>query len=374
MKAFENMKRRDFTLALCAVPLAASVRAQGVASSTARRGAIAAAVLNGVFTRDTAPDATSRAILTLPFGRLYGGPKVTGDKNAAIHAAFPQIIEQNFAQLDALHMEALVNTLSDQELSDLAQLYANATSDISAPKRLLNVMSHRLSAQHLGRISRHFGFADVYEAINTQAPAKRNDFIAASHPNYRGPAVGERRFGPDGSFAPQLSGKLKTTAYRPYVDRPQRMQPVGFGQFLNYTPYEIYLDFRTAPIGALGVTGALWETSVVLSSTLLTAYGTGYAIGQYVVAPLIETYAPSLYNSIGSVVNSVVNTLSSSWGISTTAQGQAQRATAPVFQSTGLQIDSFSCLGGDYGAASSWEALSGGGGGCRNYCYPKAAY
>ena len=127
------MKRRDFTLALWAAPLATSVRAQGVASSTASRGVIAAAVQNGAYTKDSAPDATSRMILAAPLGRLYGTAQVTGDKNAATHAAFPQIIEQNFARLDALHMAAMVNVLSDQELSDLAQLYANATSDISAP-------------------------------------------------------------------------------------------------------------------------------------------------------------------------------------------------------------------------------------------------
>ena len=309
-------------------------------------------------------------ILAAPLGRLYGTAQVTGDKNAAMHAAFPQIIEQNFARLDALHMAAMVNVLSDQELSDLAQLYVNATSDISAPKRLLNMMAHRLSPQHLGRVSRHFGFADVYEAINSQAPAKRNDFIAASNPNFRGPVVGDLRFGPTGAFAPERSGKMMTTAYRPYLDSPHLMRTAGFGQFMNHTPYEIYLDFRTAPVGSLGVAGALWESSVVMSSTLLASYSTGYAIGTYVVAPLIENYAPSLYNAIGSLVSSIVNTLSNSW-ISGTS-GQAQQSTAPTFQSTGMQIDSFSSFGGDYGAASSWETLSGGGGGGGHY--PVYAY
>ena len=79
-------------------------------------------------------------------------------------------------------MEALVNGLSEAELSDLAQLYVNAISDSGAPHRLLKVMAHRLSPEHLGRISRHFGFARVYEARDSEAPAKRNDFISASNP------------------------------------------------------------------------------------------------------------------------------------------------------------------------------------------------
>ena len=111
-----------------------------------------------------------------------------------------------------------------------------------------------------------------------------------------------------------------------------------------------------------------------MSSTLLSSYSTGYALGTYVVAaPLIENYAPSLYNAIGSLVTSIVNTLSNSWSSGTS--GQAQQSTAPTFQSTGMQMDSFSSFGGDYGAASSWETLSfGGGGGGGGSRYPVAAY
>ena len=60
--------------------------------------------------------------------------------------------------------------------------------------------------------------------------------------------VGERRFGPAGAFAPGRSGKMMTTAYRPYLDRPHLMRTAGFGQFMNHTPYEIYLDFPAPPL------------------------------------------------------------------------------------------------------------------------------
>ena len=136
-----------------------------------------------------------------------------------------------------------------------------------------------------------------------------------------------------------------------------------------------YLSFRTAPVGALAVNGALWETAVVLTSTLGPAFGTGFAIGTYVVAPLIQTYAPTLFNSIGSIVNDLVNLITGSW--SNGNAGPVQKETAPIFQTTGLQMDSFSNFGGDYAAAEAWEVYdySGGGGGCsRDHCYPVTEY
>ena len=40
----------------------------------------------------------------------------------------------------------------------------------------------------------------------------------------------------------------------------------SLGGWMNFTPMEIYLDFRTAPIGALGVSGALYESSIALGT------------------------------------------------------------------------------------------------------------
>lgn len=347
------------------------------------------------FTKDTAPDTISRDILSHRITRVDQGAPSGVDPSPTIHRNFPQIIEQNFARLDVREMADLVDALSDAELSDLAQLYVNATTDHGLPPKLLFVMAHRLDPRHLGRVSSHFGFAPVYEAVTAVAPAKTQDFLVSSYTSYQGPTPGEMRFGPAGRFAPigsSYQGPLTVKTRFLLDDRfaPPRNQSItfadyrlpsastrggmhkvgGYGQFLNMTPYEIYLDFRTAPVGALGVTGALWETSVVLSTRLGGAYYTGYEIGTYVVAPLVQNYAPNLYNAIGSSIANIVDTLTTSWAGGVSAAGQAQQSTAPLFQCTNSQMTDFSSFGGDYGAADDWSTISGGGGGSSPPPYP----
>ncbi len=316
------------------------------------------------FNKETAPDRISQHILTRTLTKIHEGAPTGLDPSPTIHRNFPQIIEQNFARLDAHGMATLLDAMTEAELSDLAQLYVNAITDHGLPPKLLYAIAHRLDAQRLGRVSRHFGFAQVYAAVTAMAPDKTQRFIESTQTGYEGPRPGELRFGPDGLFAP---AKLTTSAGITPVSfvLPSRftrgdMRKVaggGFGQFLNYTPYEIYLSFRTAPVGALGVSGALWETSVVLSATLTVSYGTGYAIGNFVVAPLIQTYAPSLWNSIGAGVAGAVNTLSNSWLGGLTTMGTAQQSTAATFQVNTQQTAEFIEYGGDYGAAAAWSVM-----------------
>lgn len=278
------------------------------------------------------------------------------------------------ARIDSGELANLIDGLSEAELSDLAQLYVNAASDSGSPPRLLYVLAQRLDAEHLGRLSRHFGFAAIYGAVSAMAPRKTQEFLGSTDTRHYGPTPGELRFGQNGRFATQNGVRSIPTKYIIPNDLAiGRMSNVGFGQFMNYTPYEIYLSFRTAPVGALAVSGALWETSVVLSSTLGAAYGTGFAIGTYVVAPLLQAYAPNLYQSIGSSIGSIVNTLTNSWSGGTSAAGLAQKDTAPLFQCASPQINAFKTSGGDYGAAAAW-ANSGGGGICTGGCPPLLEY
>lgn len=318
------------------------------------------------FNAATAPDPISRDVLTHALTRVDEGTPRGVDSSPTIHRNFPQIIEQNFARLDAREMGVLVDALSEAELSDLAQLYVNATTDGGLPPKLYFVMAHRLDASRLGRVSKHFGFAPVYTAVTAMAPSKTQDFLAQTHTAYEGPTPGERRFGPAGRFAPKPSAGFVHARYRvPNESWRMGLRKVGVGQFLNMTPYEVYLDFRTAPVGALAVTGALWETAVVLSYTMTVAYSTGAAIGTYVVAPLVEAYAPSLYNAIGGTISVLVDQLTQSWTGGTSAAGSAQQSTAPVFQSTSMQITDFGNFGGDYGAAQAWsDYLAAQGGTC----------
>jgi hypothetical protein len=253
----------------------------------------------------------------------------------------------------------------------------NATTDLGLPPRLLNVVVHRLDAVHLARLSRHFGFAAVYAAVAAEVPAKMEAFTRLANVDDAGPRPGDQRFGPNGKFAPPRRGDVAT--WHEYEAAPRArdgmlmnaawrtngrssgvraIKVAGFGQFLNMTPYEIYLDFRTAPVGALAVNGALYETSTVLSSTLLPAYGTGYAIGTYVVGPLIETYSPSLYDAIGGTIAQIVENLSVTWSESATASGVAERTNAPSFQATSTQYYDFACYAGDYSSMIDWASLA----------------
>ena len=336
------------------------------------------------YDKDTAPDSVSREVLTHTVTRLDEGSAAGGDSFYKIHRNFPQIIEQNFARLDARGMANLVDVLSEAELSDMAQLYANATSEHGLAPKLLYVFAHRMDAANLGRLSRHFGFAQVYGAVTAAAPGKSQDFLRNSDTKHQGPAPGELRFGPSGRFAP---GAARTTLATPSVYRAAlsggfRMMPAGYraqspgymiktgtGEFLNYTPYEIYLSFRTAPVGALSVQGALWEAASVLSKNLGPAGFSGYYIGTNFVLPLVQTYAPDFYNSLGATVANVVNVLTSGFLNGPAAAAQAEKTTAPQMQCTPAQINGFSSWGGDYGAAADW-ASSGGGGGNKYTQYP----
>ncbi len=337
------------------------------------------------FSKDTAPDPVSRDVLSRTLTRLDEGSAAGGDSAYRIHRNFPQIIEQNFARLDARGMANLVEVLNEAELSDMAQLYANASSERGLAPKLLHVLAHRMDARNLGRISRHFGFAQVYGAVTAVAPGKTQDFLRHSDTRHQGPAPGELRFGPSGRFAP---GAVRTTLTMPSVDRSAwsgsfRMMPAGYraqspgymlktggGEFLNYTPYEIYLSFRTSPVGALSVQGALWETSTVLSNKLGPAGFTGYYIGTFLVLPLVQAYAPDFYNALGGTIANMVDMLVSGFQNGPAAAAQAERTTAIQMQSTPAQINGFSSWGGDYGAAADWASSYGGGGGMRLNQYP----
>ena len=128
------------------------------------------------YDKDSAPDPISRDVLTHTLKRVHEGAPVGVDPSPTIHRYFPQIVEQNFARLDNQGMGRLVDELSEAELSDLAQLYVNATMDNGLPPKLLYVIAHRLDTSRLGRVSRHFGFAPVYAAVTAMAPAKSEGF------------------------------------------------------------------------------------------------------------------------------------------------------------------------------------------------------
>ncbi len=303
-----------------------------------------------------APDALSQAVLRRRLQRIDSGP---GDFAHQIRSSFPQIIEQNFALRGPRATAELVDGLSEQELADLATLYTNASAVAGGNGQLLPMLARRLDDDRLVRICDHFGFGPTYAALNAIAPQRTSRFAMRANKNAMEPRIDR--------FRPKVTSSLPpdSTQSRPGVQRVAYVRTQL--RYLHYTPYEIYLDFRTAPVGALSVSGALWEAATVLSRRLGGAYLSGYAIGTQVVEPLIRNYAPALYNQIGAGVAGAVDMLSRSWSGSVQDQGSAQRTTAPMFGSSPLQMHYFG-MGGDYGVSSSWGTAFSSGGGCHPIC------
>lgn len=292
------------------------------------------------YTTDTAPDTASKAILRHPVRRITNG-KEGGAFSSKMHANFPQIIEQNFARVNSRHAETIIESLSEVELNALAQRYVNAVADSGFQARLYDVLAHRLQAPHLSRISRSFGYMPIYESIMRIAPHKLLAFEQGSQVNY--PA---RNLGVSTSLTMNTEGSSLPTP------------TAGNGQFLFYTVEEIYLSFRTAPIGALGVVGSMYETALVLGATLPVAYGIGYGVGN-MIAPLIQTHRPGLWDAIGGTIYQMIENI---FGPDSQNPGRAERDMAISFEIPSSTRDIIAGTGGDYGVAEAWQQYSGGGG------------
>ena len=87
------------------------------------------------------------------FARIDQGRQAGETVKAAIHRNFPLIIERNIAQMGPLKTEAWIDTMSDLELSHLAQLYANANADLQRHGLLVQLVQERLTDARLARIT-----------------------------------------------------------------------------------------------------------------------------------------------------------------------------------------------------------------------------
>jgi hypothetical protein len=301
-----------------------------------------AAIDTRAFTAFNAPDAVSREVLAKRLYRLDEGASERGGGRIAMHRNFPQIIEQNFARMGVMRMSRFLDNVQENELSDLAQLYVNAISDSGRQPVLLDIMAARMTGKELGRMSQHFGFAPLYAAVLRTAPGKALDFQFNSDVMLASPAPGLLRFGKQGKL--NSKGGVNVN---------------GAGGFLDYTLYEIYLSFRTSPIGALGVRGAIYETITMVAGPLGTAFGFGYGVGT-IVAPLVEFYAPSLYDAIGGTLDVIVDRIQDA--PNAMERGAAEGAGAISFE-LGPIASIMQETGGDFQVMMDWHMFSGFGGG-----------
>ena len=204
-----------------------------------------------------------------------------GGAAAQVIGTTPEAIERNFIGVVTRNLAnagtaSRIARLSDRELDGIARHASQgAPGDRAA---LLKLFATRLGSASLLRVAHAFGRAPVEAAVRTYAdPTTRAAFA----------------LGVMGLEAPPEGGGGGGT--NPYPS-PSPPRPT-----VDMTLEEIYLEFRTAPVGSLGPAGALAETAQVAGMRLSAAGWAGTQIGG-AISWLIQTYAPELDNAIGATI------------------------------------------------------------------------
>lgn len=204
-----------------------------------------------------------------------------------VDARFAGVVETNFTQGST---SLVLSRLSDKELAAIARIYKQTNAG-RAPK-LLDVFASRLSARELVRVAGTFGVSDVSAAVQRSASPS----VAALY-NTR-VAAGEV--------------KVPTTTIMPMS---------GPAPTRYMTLEEIYLEFRTAPVGSLGPGAALSETAIFAGTELIGAAYIGNQIGTK-IASLIQEYDPGAWDAIGGTTAGVVDRVQNAVNNITNSSGQ----------------------------------------------------
>lgn len=211
-------------------------------------------------------------------------PQLPAGSAAQVIGTTPDAIERNFVGVVARNLAdagtaSRIARLSDRELGAIARHAARAApSDRAA---LLKVFATRLDAPALVRVARAFGRAPVDAAVRAYAaPAMRAAFAA----------------GIAGLEAPPPEGGDGNPYPSPSPPRPT----------IDMTLEEIYLEFRTAPIGSLSPSASLAETTMFAGKYLSWSFGVGAAVGTG-ISWLIQNFAPDLDNAIGATVAGMID-------------------------------------------------------------------
>jgi hypothetical protein len=217
------------------------------------------------YTAKTAPDALSKRILTHRHASIEEGAAGPADVHQAIHRNFGSVIEQNLAQMPAKSMAAWLDGMEDAELRDLAQLYVDANADARRKGSALHVFATRLDGKRLARLGRFFGYHEMNAAVLEVAPLKAHPLAAATTIAQAAPVPHAALAGrpTPGSLQPLAGGAMPLGGARPAPN-------------VEMSIYEIYMDFRTAPVGSLSARAAIYETAMFAGSRLISAGYAGY--------------------------------------------------------------------------------------------------
>ncbi len=283
------------------------------------------------YSSSTAPDAISRQILAQPIASLR--PRRGQDPAWSVHQNFARVIDQNFARAQPAAVSAWLKQASPIELSRLSSRYIQSSQNSSHTPLLGKILASRLPPGQLVRLSPYLGFGPLYEGLLSVRPASAADFLRAQESASRSSLL---------AAVPQPSTVTAS---------------VGM---LEYTLEEIYLSYRTAPVGSLGVRAAMYETATFAGKHLTIAYGVGYTVGTGLAA-VMQIFTPSLYDALGQSLYEFVQSIheAPTWQ----DMGDALYHGAGLFQVEPVTYDSFAFSGGDYGITMEWAWQNGG------FCY-----
>jgi hypothetical protein len=251
----------------------------------------------------------------------------------ALHREFPQIIEQNLASLDPVAMSEWVDNAEPALWPTLAACYETAIANAGRPHVLADLLALNLDIERLARLAPYLAPQTLETALMRWRPE-------------------------------QHAGFLQLTATSPHGVAASTMNS---GPTIDYTLREVYLSYRTAPVGSLTVRAALYEATVFAGRHLVVAWGVGTLIGSG-LAPLIQHYAPGLWNNIGASVHWFVSQFQSATTV--TERGRAQRDLLQPMDvgEGGYRI--LTTTGGDYLVAKELPILITGGGLPCFVCHP----
>jgi len=152
-----------------------------------------------------------------------------------------------------------------------------------------------------------------------------------------------------GTLKPQITSELAPAA--------------GPSPSLDDTLTDIYLEFRTAPVGSLSPAASIYMTTTFAAVNLYAAFQAGYTLGTG-ISYLIQTYAPSLDNAIGAALYNIINSLE----VASTAfsQGIFEQKLLPVLGVSLPNLYTVDYSGSDYGDWGVSDAIDSPL--CLNYC------
>lgn len=296
--------------------------------------ALSAAILLGLSQAPTALAADSAAITrngtvaSHPSGALitpaYRQARAfLGTTPDEIQAKFSVIQEMNFSKGDA---KQIVSHLSDRELADIAYFYRQSAP--TGDNQLLMILAQKLDSSSLVRVAKAFGSNATRAAVKTFAPKDVQE-----------------------AFVQQL-------AITPNVPTSEEALPsaLAFGGAHTMEPNhfmtipEIYLDFRTAPVGSLGVGAALTETAIYSGTSLMAAWGVGYEFGTVIHDDVIEPYAPQWDDVIGGTIQSAIEDVDDA--LDEWDQGNFERGVDDLFNTSLGNTGDYT---GDWDVGNSYE-------------------